>query len=169
MRIAVDAMGSDDNPAPDVAGSILAAREWGDTILLVGDRAKVEAELGKYDTTGLSLEVVPASQAVTMTDKPDVVKSKPDSSMHIGMKLVEEGQAEAFVSAGNTGGLLTIATLGPLGRIRGIKRAALTVIYPLPSGLTVSADIGANADCKPENLVEFAHMASLYAELALGV
>jgi glycerol-3-phosphate acyltransferase PlsX len=170
MRIAVDAMGSDDNPAPDVAGSILAAREWGDTILLVGDRAKVEAELGKHDTIGLSLEVVPASQAITMTDKPgDVVKGKPDSSMHVGMKLVEEGQADAFVSAGNTGGLLAVAMLGPLGRIRGIKRAALTVIYPLPSGLTVSADIGANADCKPENLVEFAHMASLYAELALGV
>jgi len=169
MRIAVDAMGSDDNPAPDVAGSILAAREWGDTILLVGDRAKVEAELGKHDTTGLSLEIIHASQAVTMTDKPDVVKSKPDSSMHVGMKLVEEGQAEAFVSAGNTGGLLTIATLGPLGRIKGIKRAALTAIYPLPSGLTVSADIGANVDCKPENLVEFAQMSSLYAELALGV
>lgn len=169
MRIAVDAMGSDDNPAPDVAGSILAAREWGDTILLVGDRAKVEAELGKHDTTGLSLEVVHASEAVTMTDKPDVVKSKPDSSMHVGMKLVEEDQAEAFVSAGNTGGLLTIATLGPLGRIKGIKRAALTAIYPLPSGLTVSADIGANVDCKSENLVEFAQMSSLYAELALGV
>jgi glycerol-3-phosphate acyltransferase PlsX len=170
MRIAVDAMGSDDNPGPDVAGSVLAAQEWGDTILLVGDRAKVEAELGKHDTTGLNLEVVPASQAITMTDKPgDIVKGKPDSSMHVGMNLVKEGQADAFVSAGNTGGLLAIAMLGPLGRIRGIKRAALTAIYPLPSGLTVSADIGANADCKPENLVEFAQMSSLYAELALGV
>jgi glycerol-3-phosphate acyltransferase PlsX len=170
MRIAVDAMGSDENPAPDVAGSVLAAQEWGDTILLVGDQAKIEAELARHDTTGLSLEIVPASQAITMEDKPgDIVKGKPDSSMHVGMNLVKEGQADAFVSAGNTGGLLAIAMLGPLGRIRGIKRAALTAIYPLPSGLTVSADIGANADCKPENLVEFAQMSSIYAELALGV
>jgi glycerol-3-phosphate acyltransferase PlsX len=170
MRIAVDAMGSDRNPAPDVAGSVLAAQEWGDTILLVGDQAKIEAELGKHDTSGLTLEIVPASQAVTMTDKPgDVVKGKPDSSMHVGMRLVKEGQADAFVSAGNTGGLLAIAMFGSLGKIKGIKRAALTAIYPLPSGPTVSADIGANADCKPENLVEFAQMSSLYAELALGV
>ena len=130
MRIAVDAMGSDDNPAPDVAGSVLAAQEWGDTILLVGDRAKVETELEKHNTASLSLEIVPASHAITMTDKPgDIVKGKPDSSMHVGMRLVEEGQADAFVSAGNTGGLLAIAMLGPLGRIRGIKRAALTAIY----------------------------------------
>src|SRR5215813_10692021 len=107
MRIVLDAMGSDTCPVPDVEGAVLAAREYGDTIILVGDQAKINQELKKYDTTGLKLEVVQADEVILMTDKPSVVgKGKPQSSMHVGMKLVAEGKADAFVTAGNTGAVL---------------------------------------------------------------
>jgi glycerol-3-phosphate acyltransferase PlsX len=170
MRIVVDAMGSDNYPVPDVAGAVLAAREWGDEIILVGDKAKVEPELAKYDTSGLKLEVVHASQVIEMTDKAtEGAQQKTDSSMHVGMGLVRDGQADAYVTAGNTGGVLAVATLYTLKRIRGVKRPALTTIIPHISGHVVAADIGANADCKPEFLVQFGLMASLYTQLALGV
>lgn len=168
MRIVVDAMGSDRYPAPDVEGSVLAAREWGDEIILVGDKTKIESELVKHMVAGLKLEVVHASQTIEMTDKPaDVAQHKTASSMHVGMGLVSEGKADAFVSAGNTGAILAIATLKTLRRISGVKRPALTAIFPNFTGHTVAADIGANADCRPEYLAQFAIMASLYAELAL--
>ena len=171
MRIVVDAMGSDDHPAPDVAGGVMAAREFGDTIILVGDRAQIEAELAKQDTAGLALEVRHASQSVTMEDKPsEVVKGKPDSSIHIGLGLVRDGAADAFVSAGNTGGILGIAMLRKvgLGRIPGIKRPALGVIFPT-RGNPLLIDNGANADCRPEYLLQVGLMGSLYVERALGI
>ena len=170
MRIVVDAMGSDDYPVPDVAGAVLAAREWDDEIILVGDRPRIEAELARHDTSGLKLEVVHASQVVEMADKPtEAAKEKPDSSMHVGLSMVQRGEADAFVTAGNTGAVLTIATLYTLRRIRGVKRPALTAIFPHLNGYVVAADVGANADCKPEHLVQFALMASLYAEQAMGI
>lgn len=170
MRIVVDAMGSDDYPIPDVAGAVLAAREWGDEIILVGDRPRIEAELARHDTSGLKLEIVHASQVIEMADKPtEAAKEKPDSSMHVGLSMVQRGEADAFVTAGNTGAVLTIATLYTLKRIRGVKRPALTAIFPHLNGYVVSADVGANADCKPEFLAQFAVMASLYAEQAMGI
>ncbi len=170
MRIVVDAMGSDTNPVPDVEGAVMAAREWGDPIVLVGDRAAIERELAKHDTNGLKIEVVHASQVIEMTDKPaESLREKPDSSIHVGLKLVADGEADAFVTAGNTGVVLAVAMLSTLKRIRGVKRPALTAIFPSPTGQIVAADIGANADCKPENLVQFAIMASRYAELAMGI
>jgi glycerol-3-phosphate acyltransferase PlsX len=170
MRIVVDAMGSDDHPVPDVAGAVLAARRWGDAILLVGDESQLEAELAKHDTAGLSLEVCHASQVIEMTDKPgEIVRSKPDSSMHVGLRLVQTGDADAFVTAGNTGGALAVAMLSTLRRIQGVKRPALTAIFPHLTGKVVAADIGANADCRPEFLEQFAVMASIHAERAMGI
>jgi glycerol-3-phosphate acyltransferase PlsX len=170
MRIVVDAMGSDNYPVPDVGGAILAAREWGDEIILVGDQARVKEELANHDTGGLNIRVVHASQTIEMTDKPaESAKQKPDSSMHVGTALVRDGEADAFVTMGNTGAVLAVATLYTLKRIRGVKRPVLTAILPTLGGRTVTGDIGANADCRPEHLVQFAVMASLYAELALGV
>ncbi len=170
MRIVVDAMGSDNFPVPDVAGAVLAAREWGDHIILVGDRPRVEAELARHDTAGLQLEVVHASQAIGMLDKPgESAKHLTDSSMHVGMGLVREDQADAFVSAGNTGAVLAVATLRALKRIRGVSRPALTAVFRNPVGYTIMADFGANADCRPEWLVQFAEMTSSYARLALGI
>ena len=170
MRIVVDAMGSDSHPTPDVTGAILAAKRWGDTILLVGNEIRLKAELAKHDTNGLNLEVCHASQVVEMTDKPsDIVKGKPDSSMHVGLRLVQNGEADAFVTAGNTGGALAIAMLSTLRRIPGVKRPALTAIFPHLTGNVVAADIGANADCRPEFLEQFAVMASIHAERAMGI
>ncbi|GAB4282123.1 MAG: phosphate acyltransferase PlsX [Candidatus Promineifilaceae bacterium] len=169
MKIVVDAMGSDNHPEPDVTGAVMAAREFGDTIILVGDQNKIQPILKAQDTSGLNIEIVHASQAVTMEDKPSqVVKTKPDSSMHVGMRLVKEGHADAFVTAGNTGGALGIAMLRQvgLGRIAGVKRPALGVIFPTRER-PLLIDNGANADCKPEYLLQFAIMGSLYLERVL--
>lgn len=169
MRIVVDAMGSDDRPGPDVAGAVAAAREFSDTILLVGDPDKIQQQLRLHDTSALSLEIVEASDEVLMTDKPSVVaRSKPESSMHVGMSLVRDGQADAFVTCGNTGGTLAIATLKTLRRIPGVMRPALTTLLVIGGHQFILVDIGANADCRPEWLQQFAVMGSIYAERVLG-
>jgi glycerol-3-phosphate acyltransferase PlsX len=170
MRIVLDAMGSDQCPVPDVDGAVQAARESGNTIILTGDKAAIDRELAKYATAGLKLEVVHTSQAVTMNDQPSQVwRSKKDSSMAVGLGLVRDGQADAFVSAGNTGAVLALATLHTLRRIRGVKRPALTTLVPIRDKVVVLTDLGANADCRPEWLVQFAIMGSLYAEHVVGV
>ncbi len=171
MKIVVDAMGSDDHPGPDVAGAVQAAREFGDHIILVGDQAKIEAELASQNTSGLALEVVHANQAISMEDKPSqIVKNKPESSMHVGLSLVKVGRADAFVSAGNTGAILAVAMLRQvgLGRIPGILRPALGVIFPTKQR-PMLIDNGANADCRPEYLVQFGLMGSLYVERMLNI
>lgn len=168
MRIALDAMGSDNCPAPDVEGAVLAAREYGDTILLVGDKAQIDTEIAKHDTSGLDLIVKHASQIITMEDKPATVgKAKPDSSMHVGMTLVKNGEADAFVTAGNTGAALSIATLFTLKRIPGVKRPSLSAIIRLNNMNVIVLDVGANADSKPEWLAQFGVMGKIYAQSAL--
>ncbi|GAB4527570.1 MAG: phosphate acyltransferase PlsX [Anaerolineae bacterium] len=169
MRIAVDAMGSDARPAPDVEGAVAAAREFSDTVVLVGVPARIEQELAHHDTSGLSIEVVPAEEVIEMTDAPSAVaRSKPNSSMHVGMNLVKEGKCQAFVTCGNTGAALAIATLSTLKRIPGVIRPALTTLLTVGGNRLILLDIGANADCKPEWLRQFAVMGSIYAERALG-
>jgi glycerol-3-phosphate acyltransferase PlsX len=159
-------MGSDDHPAPDVAGAVMAARKFGDTIILVGDKARVEAELAAHDTAGLPLEIVHAAQAIGMKDSPSAAaRDKRDSSMHVGMRLVREGAADGFVSAGNTGGILAVATLRQtgFGRIPGILRPAMGVVFPIDTR-PMLIDNGANADAKPEYLLQFGLMGSIYME-----
>ncbi len=169
MRIVVDAMGSDNCPGPDVAGAVLAAREFGDDIILVGDEKRIQAELAQHDTAGLPLRIQPAGQTITMTDKPsDILRQKRDSSMHIGLEMVGNGQADAFVTAGNTGAALAIAMLHAPRRIRGVQRPALGVMIPGPNS-PLLIDNGAHTDCKPEHLLQFAHMGSLYMERARGI
>ncbi len=168
MKIVLDAMGSDAHPGPDVAGAVLAAREFDETIVLVGDQPRIEAELAKHATGGLGLEIVHAAHTITMDDKPGVVgRSKPKSSIHVGMQLVKEGQGDAFVTVGNTGAALGIAVLHTLKRIRGVYRPALSAILRTQSGPVILLDLGANADCKPEWLAQFGIMGSIYAERAL--
>jgi len=168
MRIVLDAMGSDDYPVPDVAGAVMAAREWGDEIILVGREELIRQELARHDTTGLRLEIVHAPQVIEMDDEPArAARVKKDSSMHVGMNLVRDGQADGYVTAGNTGGVLAVATLHTLRRIRGVKRPALAAILPLPAGRVVALDIGANADCRPEYLLQFALMGDIYARAVL--
>lgn len=169
MRIVVDAMGSDKCPVPDVAGAIQAARETGDTILLTGDKVLIEQEIAKQEITGLNLEVIHTSQIVTMHDHPsEVGRTKPDSSMRVGLNLVRDQKADAFVTAGNTGAALAIATLYSLRRIHGVKRPALATLINTGTKTVVLADLGANSDSRPEWMVQFGIMGSLYIERVLG-
>lgn len=169
MRIVVDAMGSDNYPAPDVAGAIMAAREFGEDIILVGDEKQIKAELAKSPTGDLPIRICHASQVIEMADKPsEASREKKDSSMHVGLNLVKDGEADAFVSAGNTGGVLAVAMLHTLRRIRGVRRPAVGVIFPLANN-PLLIDNGANADVKPDFLLQFAQMGSLYVERVRGV
>jgi phosphate acyltransferase len=172
MKIAVDAMGGDHAPAVVVDGAVQAARDLGLEVILVGRRDAIEAELALYDTAGLSLQIQHAEQTVAMDEHNPAaaVKAGKDSSMVVGMEAVKRGEAEAFVTAGHSGAALA-AALFRLGRIRGIKRPALSTVFPsqTPQGHCFILDIGANADCKPEYLLQFAVMGAVYAERVLGV
>ncbi len=168
MRIVVDAFGSDYAPGPDVEGAVLAAREWGDEIILVGPEERIREELAKYETEGLNLRVVHAPEVLTMEDHSDVVRRKEDSSIRVGMRLVKEGEADAFVSAGNTIAVLS-AAIFDLRRIRGIRRPAIATLYPVGLSPVLLLDMGATADPKPEYLLQFAHMGALYAERVMGI
>ncbi len=169
MKIVLDAMGGDYAPQAAVEGGVQAAREWGVEVVLVGRREAVEAELARHETSGLPLSVVHASQVIEMTDHPSIAaKEKKDSSVVVGLEMVKRGQAAAFVSAGNSGGVLASA-LFRLGRIPGIKRPALSTIYPTLEGMCFVLDVGANTDCKPEYLLQFGIMGSAYAERVLGI
>ena len=169
MRIALDAMGSDSRPANDVAGAVWAARDLGVTVVLVGPEERLREELAKHQTEGLPLEIVHAPQTVEMHEHPaNAVKEKKDSSIGVGMRLVKEGKADGFASAGNTGAVMASA-LFTLGRIGGIKRPGLAAAFPIGGTPVLVVDVGANTDCKPEYLQQFAHMGSIYAEKALGI
>ncbi len=168
MRIVVDAFGSDDCPGPDVAGAVMAAREWDDEIILVGPEERVRAELAKHNVTGLKVRVVHAPDVLTMADHSDAVRDKVDSSIRVGLRLVKNGEADAFVSAGNTIACLSGAIF-ELRRIRGIRRPALCTLYPAAFAPLVFLDMGATADPKPEYLLQFAEMGALYAEKVLGI
>ncbi len=168
MRIVVDAVGTDNRPTPDIQGAILAAQEWKHTIILVGPEALIKQELAKHNTQNLPIEIVNADEVIEMTDKPaDMVRGKPNSSMHIGLNMVKDGLADAFVSMGNTGALHAIAMFS-LRRIQGVKRPAISIIYPIYGKPVIVLDIGANTDSKPEWLVQFGIMGSAYAQQALG-
>ncbi len=172
-RIVVDAMGSDDFPVPDVLGAVMAAREYGVEIILVGDESKIGPVLAAQNPGTLPIRVVHAPEMLTMEDKGMalVLKARrPNSktSMAVGIDLVKNGQAEAFVTAGNTGAA-SVTAYFRLGTIPGVDRPGLTPVFPTASGSCVVLDVGANPDCKPENLLQFAIMGSIYAEKVRGV
>ncbi|NLV73588.1 MAG: phosphate acyltransferase PlsX [Chloroflexi bacterium] len=171
MRIALDAMGSDNAPVVDVAGGLRAARRYDCELILVGDEARIQTELAKADLAGLQVRVVHATQVIEMGEHPaEAVRAKTDSSIVVGLKLVRDGQADAFVSAGNSGGTLAaaIASVGRVGRITGVHRPAISSVVPTTGAPTILADIGANTDCRPEWIVQFGIMAAAYAE-TLGI
>jgi len=172
MRVVIDAMGGDHAPAVVVDGAVQAARELGIEVIFVGQRDVVEAELARFETTGLSLTVHHASEVISMDEHNPAaaIKAKRDSSMVVGMEFIKRREADAFVTVGHSGGALA-AALFRLGRIRGIKRPALSTIFPSenPQGHCFLLDIGANAVCKPEYLLQFAIMGCVYAERVLGV
>jgi len=162
MRIALDAMGGDAAPAATVDGAVAAARELGLAVLLVGDRARIEPELARHRTAGLDLEIRHATQAIAMDESPTAALRKADSSMAVGFGAIRDGDAAAFVFAGNTGaGMVLGAHL--LGRTPGVERPAIAVLVPSPRGHTILLDAGANVDCRPIHLTQFAVMGDAYA------
>jgi glycerol-3-phosphate acyltransferase PlsX len=172
-RIVVDAMGSDNYPIPDVEGALMAAREYGAEIILVGDASKIQPLLDSANAGTLPVRVLHAPGTLTMNDKGEdlVMKARhkeAQNSMAVGIDLVKNGEADAFVTAGNTGAAMVTA-LFRLGRIRGVDRPALAGPFPTATGICSVVDIGANPDCKPENLLQFAIMGSVYAEKVRGI
>lgn len=165
MKIIVDAMGGDNAPDVTVRGAALAAKEYGEDILLVGQPEAITAVLRAHGLENTEhLTIMPASDIVDMHDDPaTVLRRKPDSSMAVAFKLLKAGEGDALVSAGNTGALLTGATLYG-GRIKGIRRAALAPVLPCEGGEVMLCDAGANTECTAEMLLQFAFLASLYAE-----
>src|SRR5215475_8284604 len=162
--IALDAMGSDRAPKPEVEGAIQAARRFGISVALVGPEEALRAEMFRHPfARSLPISIIHASEFITMDEKAvQAVRAKRDSSMRVGLRLVREGQAAAFITAGNTGAAM-FAAKTTLGALPGVDRPALVAIIPTAIG-TVSTllDVGANVDCKPHNLEQFAMMGEIY-------
>jgi phosphate acyltransferase len=169
ITIAVDAMGGDAAPRTEVEGSILAARELGTRILLVGQPAEVKRELARHKQRGLSIEVVPATEVITMSDSPtQAFRKKKDSSAHVAARLVQQGQADGMVSAGNTGAVMTVARF-VLGTLPSVQRPALAAPFPTSrGGVAVILDVGANVDSKVAHLLQFAVMGEIYYRVIFG-
>ena len=164
MKIIVDAMGGDNAPFEIVKGSLRAARELGVDIVLVGREDEIGRCLRDMGCDGRPerVSVVNASEVIEMDDEPSLAyRRKPDSSMTVGLNLLKNGQGDAFVSAGSTGALLSGATL-VVKRIRGVRRAALAPLLPTKTGHVMVIDVGANVECAPEHLEQFALLGSGY-------
>jgi glycerol-3-phosphate acyltransferase PlsX len=168
VKIAVDAMGGDHGPAVVVEGAVAAVRESGTSVVLVGDRETIEGELHRLgDPSGV--EVRHASQVVGMGESPSqALRRKRDSSLRIAAELVRDGEASAFVSAGNTGAAMAVAMF-VVGVLRGVDRPAIAAVLPNLQRFTVLLDVGANVDPKPWHLFQFAVMGHVYARDILGI
>src|ERR1700732_1397442 len=168
--IALDAMGSDRAPKPEVEGAIQAARQYGARVLLVGPESILKAELTRHRAASrLPIEIIHASEVITMRDKAaQAVRTKRDSSMRVGLRLVREGRASGFVTAGNTGAAMATAKM-VLGALPGCDRPALAAVFPTaPGTAAILLDVGANVDCKAHNLEQFAVMGEIYFRSMFG-
>ncbi len=167
MALILDAMGSDNYPDPEIQGAIDASSLTKKEIVLVGDENLITPKLEAYPTIPSNISIEHAPEVVEMWDKPVAsAKEKPNNSMAIGIGLVKKGRGEAFVTAGNTGGAMFNA-LRVLGRIKRVQRPALSGVFPSMKRKCIVVDIGANADCRPEFLLQFAQLGSVYAENVL--
>src|SRR6202041_3082537 len=167
--IALDAMGSDRAPKPEIEGAIQAARQYGVRVLLVGPETLVRAELDRHSGAArLPIEVVHASEFITMEDKVEAIRAKRDSSMRVGLRMVRDGQAGGFVTAGNTGAAMATAKV-VLGAVPGVDRPALAAVFPTaPGNPAMLLDVGANVDCTAQNLEQFAVMGDVYFRAMFG-
>lgn len=169
MRIILDGMGGDNAPASVVEGAVLASKEIQHKIVIVGQEDLISAELKKYKFDKEKIEIINATEVISNDDAPvRAVRSKKDSSIVKGINMVKDGEGDIFISAGSTGALLA-GGLFILGRIQGIDRPALASVYPIVGGIpSLLVDAGANADCKPINLLEFGIMGNIYMEKVIG-
>jgi glycerol-3-phosphate acyltransferase PlsX len=169
MPIILDAMGSDNYPDPEIEGAIEAASRLEESIVLVGDKPVIEKKLYALAPDHPKISVEHAPEVVDMGDKPvESAKNKPNNSMAVGINLVKDGKGSAFVTAGNTGAAMFNA-LRVLGRIKGVQRPALNATFPTRKGRCIVVDIGANADCRPDFLLQFGIMGSIYAKFLLNL
>lgn len=170
MRIIIDAMGGDNAPGEIVKGAVAARKEFGADVTLVGAREDILRCLESEGAAeGDGIEIVHAPDKITMEDDPSTaVRAKKDSSMAVGLRLLSDGGGDAMISAGSTGALLTGATL-IVKRVKGIRRAALAPVLPNGAGGVILIDCGANVECTPEYLLQFAYMGSYYAKSMMGL
>jgi len=168
IRVALDAMGGDRGPEITVEGAVAAARELGSTVILVGDEQVLRTQLARHDVDGLGLAVRHAPETVEIGESPmAALRKKKHSSIRIGLDLVKRGEAEAFVSAGNTGAVMATAVV-VLGPLPGVERPAIAVVVPTLTHQAILLDVGANVDCKARHLLQFAIMGNVYARDILG-
>jgi len=170
MKIALDAMGGDLAPAATVGGALWAARDLGIEVILVGQEEVVREELVRHGGENEpGIEIVHAPDVVSMHEAPSVVfRRKRESSIRVGARLVKEAAAAGLVSAGNTGAVMASMVL-EAGKLEGVDRPAIAMVYPTASGTSVILDVGANVDCKPHHLVQFAAMGVVYSRTVFGV
>lgn len=171
MKLIIDAMGGDNAPLEIVKGALSGQKRWGVDVTLTGDTTAIlqALEACGEKTLPQGMEIVHTTETVEMCDDPATVfRRKKDTSMGVGLTMLRDGRADAMVSAGSTGALLTGATL-IVKRIRGIRRAAMAPVIPTTTGQAVLIDCGANAECTPEYLVQFAYLGNFYAQRVLGV
>jgi phosphate acyltransferase len=169
MTIILDAMGSDRYPDPEIEAALTATELFGEEIILVGKEDLIRPKLDALNTKKLNISIEHAPDVLEMGDKAVADSNKKrNNSMAVGMRLLKSGRGQAFVSAGNTGGVYFNA-MRVLGRIKGVQRAGLTALFPTRTGFCVVLDIGANAECRPDFLLQFALMGSLYAEKMLKI
>ncbi len=169
MIIALDGMGTDNHPYPEIEAAILAQREQNIKVVIIGDREKLIATAQKHSLNSKDLEIIHTPEVITMDDHPGAaIRKKKGSSMMTALKLVKEGKAGAVVTAGNSGAFMAGAIF-TLGRLRGVDRPAFVGMMPTMRGWCAVIDIGANVDCKPENLLQFAIMGSVYSKNMMGI
>ena len=173
MRIVLDAMGSDTCPEPEVLAAVESARLFGDEIILVGPINDLKTRLDMLGAPGKLIRLVDATETISMSDKGMALALKAKrrnskTSMAVGIDLVKSGEADAFVTAGNTGGAMATAYFR-LETIPGVERPALAPTFPVKNGFCIVLDIGANPDCKPEHLLQFAIMGSIFAQKTRGI
>ena len=169
-RVVVDAMGGDNAPASNVKGAIEAITELDEVkIILVGLEDKIKEELAKYEYNKEQIEVVNATEVISCNEPPvNAIRRKKDSSIVVGMKMIKEGKADAFLSAGSTGAVLVGGQL-IVGRIKGVDRPPLAPVLPTKRGVSLLLDCGANVDARSNHLLQFAKMGSAYMEGVMGI
>lgn len=170
IRVAVDAMGGDNAPGEIVKGAVDAVSQRSDIeVLLVGQEDAVTGELGKYTWPKEQIRVIPASEVIETEEPPvNAIRKKKDSSIVVGMNLVKKGEADAFVSAGNSGAVMVGGQL-IVGRLKGVERPPFGALIPTEKGVSLLLDSGANVDARPSHLVQFARMGSIYMEHVIGI